>query len=39
MTFQTAVSSHLWLDDAIAVGEGTIDGGGAHDRLDVPFGT
>ncbi|GAA2149691.1 hypothetical protein GCM10009844_29630 [Nocardioides koreensis] len=25
MTFQTAVSSHLWLNDAIAVGEGTID--------------
>lgn len=25
MTFQTAVSSYLWLNDAIAVGEGSID--------------
>lgn len=25
MTFQTAVASYLWLNDAIAVGEGTID--------------
>ena len=25
MTFQTAASSHLWLNDVLAVGEGTID--------------
>ena len=25
MTFQTAAPSHLWLNDVVAVGEGTID--------------
>ena len=25
MTFQTAASSYLWLNDVLAIGEGTID--------------
>jgi hypothetical protein len=35
MTFQTAEASHLWLNDVIAVGEGTIDV--EHSRLAMRY--
>ena len=35
ITFQTAVASHLWLNDVIAVGEGTIDV--EHSRLTMRY--
>jgi hypothetical protein len=35
MTFQTAVSSYLWLNNALAVGEGTIDQ--EHARLTMRY--
>lgn len=35
LTFQTAAPSHLWLNDVIAVGEGTIDA--EHGRLHMRY--
>lgn len=35
MTFQTAAPSHLWLNDVLAIGEGTIDA--EHGRLAMRY--
>jgi hypothetical protein len=35
MSFETAAPSHLWLNDVLAVGEGTIDV--AHSRLAMRY--
>ena len=35
MTFQTAASAHLWLNDVLAIGEGTIDV--EHSRLAMRY--